>query len=495
MAVAAVATPDELHRAPGTVGRPPVGCTVAVYDENRRKVTEPGNVGTVFVSNGLSFSGYTDGGNKEIVEGLLSTGDTGHFDETGLWFIDGRDDNVIVSGGENVFPLEVENLLADHPDIVEASVVGVDDAEFGKRLAAYVVIRPGSGLDADAVKSLAYTGPTQDPARHGLRQAVAARRDRQGSAQPAHRELDEGGLSAVSEGVKSVSAFLVLPRARRYSVMRVNRRMLSNKVVVVTGAANGIGAQLSRDLVGVGARVALLDRDVPCAQRLAAELGSGAAVFEADVTSAESTRAACDAAARHFGAVDVVVANAGIAGPGSSVAAVDPADWRQVVDVNLVGAFHTLHAALPHLKASGGYAMVVASIAAVIPGPLVSAYMASKAGVESLVRATRIEVAGDGVGVGIAYFGLIDTGLADQMLTRSGLAVVLPGPLGRLAPVEAATSAITAGIARRARRVYAPWWVAPMLDLRPLLFLADRLLAVLPSLRRAVHAADQEEVR
>jgi fatty-acyl-CoA synthase len=153
VAVAAVATPHELHRAPGTVGRPPVGCTVAIYDENRRKVTEPNKVGTVFVSSGLSFSGYTDGGNKEIVDGLLSTGDTGHFDETGLWFIDGRDDDMIVSGGENVFPLEVENLLADHPDIVEASVVGVDDAEFGKRLVAYVVSRPGRELDADAVKS------------------------------------------------------------------------------------------------------------------------------------------------------------------------------------------------------------------------------------------------------------------------------------------------------------------------------------------------------
>ncbi|WP_343709803.1 acyl-CoA synthetase [Mycobacterium sp.] len=153
VAVAAVATPDELHRAPGTVGRPPVGCTVALYDENRRRITEPGKVGTLFVSSGLSFTGYTDGGNKEIVDGLLSTGDTGHFDETGLWFIDGRDDDMIVSGGENVFPLEVENLLAEHPDVVEASVVGVDDDDFGKRLAAYVVSRPQSGLDGDAVKS------------------------------------------------------------------------------------------------------------------------------------------------------------------------------------------------------------------------------------------------------------------------------------------------------------------------------------------------------
>jgi fatty-acyl-CoA synthase len=126
---------------------------VAIYDENRRKVTEPGRVGTLFVSSGLSFSGYTDGANKEIVDGLLSTGDTGHFDGSGLYFIDGRDDDMIVSGGENVFPLEVENLLVDHAEIVEAAVVGVDDAEFGKRLAAFVVSRPDSGLDADGVKS------------------------------------------------------------------------------------------------------------------------------------------------------------------------------------------------------------------------------------------------------------------------------------------------------------------------------------------------------
>jgi fatty-acyl-CoA synthase len=151
VAVAAVATPDELRKSPGTVGRPPVGCTLAAYDENRRKITEPGRVGTLFVSSGLSFSGYTDGGKKEIVDGLLSTGDTGHFDETGLWFVDGRDDDMIVSGGENVFPLEVENLLADHPGIVEAAVVGVDDAEFGRRLAAFVVSR--EDLDADKVRS------------------------------------------------------------------------------------------------------------------------------------------------------------------------------------------------------------------------------------------------------------------------------------------------------------------------------------------------------
>lgn len=263
-------------------------------------------------------------------------------------------------------------------------------------------------------------------------------------------------------------------------------RSLRRKVVVITGAAHGIGAEVARELVAAGARVALFDRDLLGARQLASELGCAATAFEVDVTSAESLRAGCAAAAEHFGAIDVVLANAGVAGPASPVSVTDPVEWRHVIEVNVVGVYHTLHAALPHLRASRGYAMVVASIASVIPGPLVSAYVSSKAAVESLARAVRIEAAGDGVGVGIAYFGLIDTGLADQILDRSGLAQILPGPLGRRAPVESAAAAIVNGMARRARRVYAPWWVAPMLDLRPLLIFADRLIALSPTVRRAI---------
>ena len=151
--VAAVATPDELRQAPGTIGRPPIGCTLAAYDEQRRRITTPGRTGTLFVSSSLGFSGYTDGANKESVDGLLSSGDTGHFNAEGLWFIDGRDDDMIVSGGENVFPLEVENLLAEHPMVVEAAVIGVEDEQFGKRLRAFVICRPGVELDAETVQS------------------------------------------------------------------------------------------------------------------------------------------------------------------------------------------------------------------------------------------------------------------------------------------------------------------------------------------------------
>ncbi|MFC4001324.1 acyl-CoA synthetase [Prauserella oleivorans] len=153
VAVATVATPEDWAMAPGTVGRPPVGCRVALYDEQGNRITEPNVTGRVFVGSGLAFEGYTDGRHKEMIDGLLSSGDVGHFDENGLLFIDGRDDEMIVSGGENVYPIEVENLLVEHPEIHEAAVIGVPDQEFGQRLKAFVVKAPGSELDADAVRA------------------------------------------------------------------------------------------------------------------------------------------------------------------------------------------------------------------------------------------------------------------------------------------------------------------------------------------------------
>lgn len=153
VAVATVATPEDWRRAPGTVGRAPVGCRVALYDDNGRKVSTPGVVGRVFVGSMLSFEGYTDGRQKEIIDGLLCSGDLGHFDDDGLLFIDGRDDDMIVSGGENVFPGEVENLLLEHDGVVEAAVVGVPDDDYGQRLAAYVVTRPGVTVEGEELRA------------------------------------------------------------------------------------------------------------------------------------------------------------------------------------------------------------------------------------------------------------------------------------------------------------------------------------------------------
>jgi fatty-acyl-CoA synthase len=152
VAWATFATPEDLRAAPGTAGRPPFGTIVRLYDEDGRPVHGPGNVGRIFVGNGFQFEGYTGGGNKELIDGLMSTGDVGHFDSAGRLFVDGRDDDMIVSGGENLFPGEVEELLITHEAIAEAAVIGVDDPEFGKRLAAFMVLRPGSTLSDDDVK-------------------------------------------------------------------------------------------------------------------------------------------------------------------------------------------------------------------------------------------------------------------------------------------------------------------------------------------------------
>ena len=151
VSLATIAQPADLLAAPATAGRTAPGSVVRILDENGREVG-PDVVGRVFVGSGARFDGYTGGGSKEEIGGLLSSGDVGHFDQHGRLFIDGRDDDMIVSGGENVFPAEVEDLLAGHPDILEAAVIGVDDEEFGQRLKAIVVRRPGAKLTASDVK-------------------------------------------------------------------------------------------------------------------------------------------------------------------------------------------------------------------------------------------------------------------------------------------------------------------------------------------------------
>ncbi len=148
VAIATVATPEDLRAAPGTAGRPPRGTTLKLFDDDGKEVPQ-GEVGRIFVGNDLAFEGYTGGGNKEAIEGLLSSGDVGHFDADGRLFIDGRDDEMIVSGGENVFPREVEDLLADHEHVLEVAVIGVEDDEYGQRLKAFVVLVEGADVGAD----------------------------------------------------------------------------------------------------------------------------------------------------------------------------------------------------------------------------------------------------------------------------------------------------------------------------------------------------------
>jgi acyl-CoA synthetase (AMP-forming)/AMP-acid ligase II len=151
VAWATIATPEDLRAAPGTAGRPPRGTVVKLLDDQGIEVS-PGATGRIFVGNEMAFEGYTGGGGKQNVGGLLSSGDVGHFDEAGRLFIDGRDDEMIVSGGENVFPREVEDLLHDHDAIDEVAVIGVDDEQFGQRLKAFVVRCGGSSVSEEELK-------------------------------------------------------------------------------------------------------------------------------------------------------------------------------------------------------------------------------------------------------------------------------------------------------------------------------------------------------
>jgi acyl-CoA synthetase (AMP-forming)/AMP-acid ligase II len=151
VAWASIATPADMRAAPGTAGRPPRGTVLKLYDEEKREVP-PGETGRIFVANELLFEGYTGGGSKDLIGNLMATGDVGRFDEGGRLFVEGRDDEMIVSGGENVFPKEVEDLLSRHDAVAEVAALGVEDKDFGQRLRAFVVLEQGKQVSEDDLK-------------------------------------------------------------------------------------------------------------------------------------------------------------------------------------------------------------------------------------------------------------------------------------------------------------------------------------------------------
>lgn len=152
VAIATLATPDDVKHAPTSVGKPLFGSRVKILDD-RGKPLAQGATGRIFVGSNTPFEGYTGGGSKEIIDGLLSTGDVGHFDKEGRLYIDGRDDEMIISGGENVFPREIEELLVTHPKIHDACALGVEDPDFGQRLRAFVVLSDGAVLEELEIKT------------------------------------------------------------------------------------------------------------------------------------------------------------------------------------------------------------------------------------------------------------------------------------------------------------------------------------------------------
>ena len=151
VAWATIATPADLRAAPGTAGKPPLGTDLRIYDENGRELPR-GQTGRIFVKNDMLFEGYTGGGGKDMIDGLMSSGDVGYLDDQNRLFVESRDDDMIVSGGENVFPQEVEDLIARQDGVDEVAVIGVDDEQFGQRLKAYVVKKKGASVTEDSIK-------------------------------------------------------------------------------------------------------------------------------------------------------------------------------------------------------------------------------------------------------------------------------------------------------------------------------------------------------
>jgi fatty-acyl-CoA synthase len=151
VSVATLATPADIRAAPASVGKPALGARVKILDQRGQELPQ-GQTGKIFVGTSSPFEGYTGGEQKEVIDGLMATGDVGHFDGEGRLYVDGRDDEMIVSGGENVFPVEIEELLISHPAVADVAVIGVDDPEFGQRLKAFVVRRDGQEASSEDLR-------------------------------------------------------------------------------------------------------------------------------------------------------------------------------------------------------------------------------------------------------------------------------------------------------------------------------------------------------
>lgn len=248
----------------------------------------------------------------------------------------------------------------------------------------------------------------------------------------------------------------------------MSRRSLDGQVAVVTGAARGVGELVARKLAARGARVALVGLEPQELKQVSASLRTDTAYWHGDVTDHEAmTRIASEVRDR-FGRVDIVVANAGVAS-GGPFADSDPDSWRRVIEVNLIGGAVTCRAFLPALIDSRGYFLQIASLAAITPAPMMSAYCSSKSGVEAFAHCLRAEVGHKGVRVGVGYLSWTDTDMvrgADQDEVMRDLRKRLPWPANRTYPLGPAVDRIVAGIERRSHHVYGQWWLRGMQGVR-----------------------------
>jgi NAD(P)-dependent dehydrogenase (short-subunit alcohol dehydrogenase family) len=240
------------------------------------------------------------------------------------------------------------------------------------------------------------------------------------------------------------------------------------KTVLITGAARGLGAETARRVAARGANVSLVGLEAEELERVAAQCGKNAAWFECDVTDTDALARAVQGTIERFGGIDVVMANAGIAS-GGMVRSTDPAAFERTIEINLLGVWRTVRAALPHVIDRQGYVLVIASLAAAVHGPGMAAYSASKAGAEAFADSLRAEVKHLGVDVGVGYFAFIDTDMvrgADAHPALGRFREEAGWPFNKTYPLSRAGRAIADGIEKRSRWVVVPPWGRALLVLR-----------------------------
>ena len=271
--------------------------------------------------------------------------------------------------------------------------------------------------------------------------------------------------------------------------MTPSKSTLTDRVVLITGAASGIGAATALELVAQGGIPVLVDCDAEPLAQMAQRCGPQTLYWVADVTQLQAMQEVVDKTISKLGRIDIVFANAGVAAFGP-VAYIDPEAWKRCFEVNVFGVFNTIRAAWPAIMQQRGYVLINASSSSFAHPPVMSAYAASKSAVEAMGNSLRIEMAAHGVGVGVVHAGWVRTPLVTEGALHPGfvrLRATMPGPMNSETSPEETARVIVQGMLQRKRRIWVPAWLKILFALRALLhmpFAERELLRAAPEIEK-----------